>query len=178
MTDPNLAPPPTNPAMPRPGRGLRIALAVSLALNLGVAGLVGGSFLHGGPGGRGDPMARDMGFGPFDEALRPEDRAVLRKSLVQHAGDLRAARREMQTDATAILTALRADPFDPAGLTAALAIQEQHLADRLRLGSGLIRDFLAALPQQDRLDFADRLEGQMRHGRGDVGKGIGPKPEN
>lgn len=177
MTDPDLAPPAPTTAPPRPGRGLRIALAVSLALNLGVAGLVVGSFLHGGPGGRGDPMVRDMGFGPFDEALRPEDRAALRKSLVQHAGDLRAARREMQADASAILTALRADPFDPAGLTSALAAQEQHLADRLRLGSGLIRDFLVALPPQDRLDFADRLEGRMRHGRGEGGKGIEPKPE-
>jgi uncharacterized membrane protein len=172
MTDPTLppAPPPAAPA--KPGRGLRIALAVSLALNLGVAGLVGGMILHGGPRMHGD-MVRDMGFGPFDEVLRPEDRDALRKGLQQRAGDLRAARREMQADAGAILAALRADPFDPAGLTAALDGQRQHLADRLSLGSGLIRDFLLALPQEDRLDFADRLEARMKHGRD-----APPKPGN
>jgi hypothetical protein len=157
MTDPTLppAPPPAAPA--KPGRGLRIALAVSLALNLGVAGLVGGMILHGGPRMHGD-MVRDMGFGPFDEVLRPEDRDALRKGLQQRAGDL---------------AALRADPFDPAGLTAALDGQRQHLADRLSLGSGLIRDFLLALPQEDRLDFADRLEARMKHGRD-----APPKPGN
>lgn len=177
MTDLNLPPvaPPPAPS-PKPGRGLRIALAVSVALNLGVAGIVGGSFLHDGPGGRGD-MIRDMGFGPFDEALSPGDRDSLRKSLVQHAGDLRAARQQMQSDATAILTALRASPFDPAGLTTALGAQEQHLADRLKLGTGVMRDFLVALPQDERAEFADRLEEHMRHGRGDKGAEAAP-PNN
>ena len=170
MSDVNLA-----PANPKPGRGLRIALAVSLALNLGVAGLVGGLLWHDGPGGHGD-LVRDMGFGPFDEALRPEDRDALKKSAQQRAGDLRTARREMQGDATAILTALRNDPFDPAALTAAFAAQQKHLADRIGFGSELIRDFLAALPQQDRLDFATRLEDHLKHGRGDDNQGPSPKP--
>ena len=174
MTDLNLppvSPPPAPP--PKPGRGLRIALAVSVALNLGVAGIVGGSFFHDGGGGRSN-MIRDMGFGPFDEALTPDDRDALRKSMVQRAGDLRAARQQMESDATAILTALRASPFDPAGLTAALGAQEQHLADRLTLGTGLMRDFLVALPQDERAEFADRLEEHMRHGRGDKGAGSAP----
>lgn len=168
MTDnlPPLAPPP-----PATGRGLRIALAVSVALNLGVLGLAAGAILHDGPGRPG--MVRDMGFGPFDAALRPEDRDDIRKSLMRHAGDLRTARAEMQADAKAILAALRAEPFDPAQLTGALGAQQQHLAERLKLGTGVIGDFLVNLPAEDRIAFADRLEAQMKHGRGGP-----PKPGN
>ncbi|MEO6301418.1 MAG: periplasmic heavy metal sensor [Paracoccaceae bacterium] len=171
MTDVTLAP------VPKSNRGLRIALAVSLALNLGVAGMAGGMYLRGGPPPHGDQV-RDMGFGPFDGALRPEDRAALRKSMVGHVGDLRAARREMQADATAILAALRASPFDAAVLTTALAAQQQHLAARLTLGSGVIRDFLVGLPEQDRLGFADRLEARMHRGRGPDGTGPDEAPAN
>lgn len=181
MTDPIL-PPLAPPPPPKTGRGLHIALAVSVALNLAVLGAIGGAFLHGGPGGRAD-MIRDMGFGPFDEALRPEDRAELRQFMVQHAGDLRAARSRMQADAAAILTALRAEPFEPEELAEALATQQQHLTDRLSLGSGLMRDFLVALPEDERAEFADRLEDHMRHRRGDASKDAADKdgattPEN
>lgn len=161
MTD--SLPPPVSPPS-APGRGLRIAFAVSVALNLGVLGLAVGIVLHDGPGRPG--MIRDMGFGPFEEALRPEDRDDIRKSLIKYAGDLRAARNEMQADANAILAALRAEPFDAAGLAGALATQQQHLAERLKLGSGVIGDFLANLPAEERIGFADRLEEHMKHGRG------------
>ncbi len=179
MTDLHLPPPQpagAPPTAPRPPRGLQIALAVSLALNLAVAGLAIGTAVHGGPGPRGD-LIRDMGFGPFDAALRPEDRDALKKSAQQRAGDLRTARREMQGDSTAILTALRSDPFDPAALNAAFATQQQHLADRIGFGSGLIRDFLLALPQKERLEFADRLEDHMKRGPR-AGKDAAPKPGN
>ena len=162
MTDLNLPPPVTaTPPTPAPGRGVRIALAVSLALNLGVAGLIGGLWLEGGPGGHGD-MVRDLGFGPFDAALRPEDRDALRKRLQDHAGDLKAAGQEMRGDAAAILLALRATPFDKALLTGALLSQEQHLETRLKLGNQVIGDFLVALPDQERTEFADRYEHHLR----------------
>ena len=153
--------PQATPPTPTPGRGVRIALAVSLALNLGVAGLVGGLFLEGGPGGH-DGMVRDLGFGPFDAALRPEDRDALRKNLRSRAGDVQAAGRAMRGDATAILLALRASPFDKAALSGALSAQEQHLEMRLKLGNAVIGDFLTGLPDQERAEFADRYERHLR----------------
>ena len=56
-------------------KGVKIALALSLALNLLVLGLVGGALLSFGlPGDRDDPRLRTLGLGPFALALEREDR--------------------------------------------------------------------------------------------------------
>ncbi len=150
------------PAVSR--RGVRWALIVSLAVNLGVAGMALGAFLHDGPGRRGD-MIHDLGFGPFDQALRPQDRDALKAAMGAKAGDLRASRAEVAQDAVAIVAALRLQPFDPSALDAALTGQQSHLSARMKLGGAALRDFLTGLSQQDRLDFADRMERHMLHGR-------------
>ncbi len=164
MSDPTQIPVP--PALPAPtGRKLKIALAISVAINLCVAGLIGGIALHVGPGGHGDMMVRDFGFGPFDDALSPDDRDALRGAIQGKLGDIRAARQQMQADGIAILSALRADPFDKDRLGAALDAQSDHLGERLKFGNGVIREFLMGLTPMARADFADRLEHRMRRGR-------------
>ena len=85
------------------GRGFRLAFAASVAVNLAVLGVVAGLWLDGGPGPHGDMMVREMGFGPFDEALRPQDRAALKKLVLAQIGDLRTTRQQMQTDATDLI---------------------------------------------------------------------------
>ena len=159
------APPAAEPA-PRAGRGLKIAFAVSVALNLAVAGLVAGVVLHGGPGGRGD-MVRDMGFGPFEGALAPKDRDALRGKVREHFGEIRAARREMQEDTQALIAALKAQPFDAQALTEAMEDQAEHLGERLKFGSDLMRDHLLSMSDADRRAFAERLESRMRGGERD-----------
>ena len=147
--------------------GLKIALAVSVAINLAVAGLVVGTAWHDGYGGRGDMMVRDFGFGPFNDALLPEDKQALRQSVMGKIGDIRAARQQMEADGAAIQAALRADPFDPEALSAALDAQAQNIAGRLQFGSDVIRDFILGLSPEARAAFADRLDQRMRHGRDD-----------
>lgn len=157
----------SNTELAAPGTGskwTRRIMIASLAINLGVAGLALGAFLHGGPGGTGD-MARDPGFGPYDAVLRPEDRMALRSALRAKTGDLRAVRGEFITDAQAILAALRAQPFDPAALVVAMSAQRDHFSARMTLGSQTMGDYLVGLSPKDRLDFADRLEQRLLHGR-------------
>lgn len=149
MTDPN--------PKPAAGRGLRLALAVSVALNLAVAGIVGGAMLRA-DGPRGHAMPRDLGFGVFTEALTPENRTELRQRLLQEAPDFGQDRRAMAQELTAILGALRAEPFDPASLDRAMQTQIRRLSARLEIGQALLLDFLTELPAADRLAFADRLE--------------------
>lgn len=149
---------------PRPGRGLRIALAVSLALNLLVAGAVVGSMLRGGPGG-GTQAVRDLGFGPFAGALTGEDRAALRRAFLDRGPDLRQARREMRAQAEAILAALRAEPYDPADFAAALTRGTDRMAERLALGRELLAAHVDAMDDATRRAFADRLADSWRRGR-------------
>ena len=146
----------------RTGRGLRIALGLSLAVNLLVLGLVGGAVLHGPPERFHD--SRDMSFGPFAEALRPEDRKALRREIFERAPELREGRERRRQDLAGLLQALRADPFDPAGIEAVMSAQQDRLAGQLALGAAVIRDHLIALPAAERLAFADRLEATLSRG--------------
>ena len=145
---------------------LRWVLIASLAVNLAVGGLVVGTFLKGGPGGH--DLARDMGFGPFDMALRPQDRDALKVLLRARAGNLKSIRAETLADLQRILAALRADPFEVATLDTAFSAQQDHLMARIQLGNQTMLDFLASLSVQERLDFADRLEERLSHGKDDL----------
>ena len=145
---------------------LRWVLVASLALNLAVGGMMLGNVLRGGPDGR--DMMRDMGFGPYDAALRPQDRDTLRAALRHKSSDLKASRAVAGADLLQVFTSLRATPFDPAALGAAMTAQQDHLATRMQFGTDAMRDFLISLSPQERLGFADRLEERLRHGPKDA----------
>jgi uncharacterized membrane protein len=159
-------------ARPGGGRGLRIALAISLALNLLVVGVAGGALLAG-AGHPPRPVVRDLGFGPFGQALSPADRAALRDAFAAEAPDMRGMRREMRSDLARLLAALRADPFDPAALRAALESQGARARERLDLGQRLLADRLVAMSVAERQAFADRLQAALSRGRGADGRGHG-----
>jgi uncharacterized membrane protein len=155
----------TDTAQPKPaksGRGLRIALAVSVALNLAVLAAVGGAVLREGHGMR-SAMVRDLGFGPYAEALRPEDRKALRDALFARAPEIRENRRQMRADTQTLLGLLRADPLDAEALRALMGSQHSRMTGQLKLGQDLLQDFLVALPPDERRAFADRLEEGLRH---------------
>ncbi|MBM3615742.1 MAG: periplasmic heavy metal sensor [Alphaproteobacteria bacterium] len=146
----------------RSGRGLRWALGISLALNLAVVGMVAGAMLRDGPGMRG-AMVRDLGFGPFTEALSREDRRALRQALFERAPEIRQARQQRQEDLQALVAILRAEPFDAAALAAAMAEQEARMVGQLRLGQTILQERIAAMTPEARRGFAERLEDGLSH---------------
>lgn len=158
------------------GKGLRIALALSLALNLAVLGLVAGAIFRDGPGMRGG-MARDLGFGPYSEALSPEDRKALRRALFEKAPEIRNSRRLMREDAQALLALLRAEPFDAEAFHDRMESQHDRMEHQLRLGQDLLQDFVAAMPEAERRAFADRLEDGLRHRKDRDEDGREPKQD-
>jgi uncharacterized membrane protein len=147
------------PSGPSGSRWLKLALIVSVALNLAVAGLVLGAWLGDGPR---KGLPRDMSFGPFSEALSDQDRRALRKGLMERMGEFRTSREAARIEFAGLLAALRADPFDPAALKAALAAIETRNAERLELGRSLIETRLVEMSTAERQAFADRLESGLR----------------
>jgi uncharacterized membrane protein len=165
MTDlpPNAAP---ASAPAQSGRGLRVALAISVALNLAFIGMAAGLVIRGGPHER---MVRDLDFGPYGEAFSGEDRKALREGFFARAGDVRDMRDQMRGDMAALLAVLRAEPLDQAALQDLLSRQNRRLSERLELGQTLVAERIAAMDTAARAAFADRLEKALRHGgrRGD-----------
>lgn len=149
------------PSPPTTSRGVKIALAVSVALNLAVAGLAAGAWLRDGPHGG---MPRDMSFGPFSEALDDADRKSIRRSLLERVGEFREQRKAAKAEFEALLVALRAEPFEPAAMQAALAAIEARNSERLELGRTLIETRLIEMSPEARRAFADRLEKGLRRG--------------
>jgi uncharacterized membrane protein len=162
MTDASVNPPPAPDRRRIPW--LKVVLAVSLALNLAVAGLAAGAWLHKGPDRRG--MPRDLSFGPFGEALTAADRRALRQAFQEKSADPRADREAARGEFQALLAALRATPFRAEDLRAALDAIETRLTARIDLGGRLIEERLLALPEAERLAFAERLERVLQRGRG------------
>jgi uncharacterized membrane protein len=144
-----------NPLPPRAPRWVKVALALSVALNLAVAGLAVGAMLK---DGRRGGMPRDLSFGPFTEAFSPEDRKALREAFRDRMPAFRASREEVRAEFQTLIATLRADPVDPAALGAALAAIEARNADRLALGRSLVEARFLQMPPEDRLAYADRLE--------------------
>ena len=155
--------PETRPRPPRTPRGVKIVLAMSLAINLLIAGAVGGAFLGGRPeGGMRDraEAARILGLGPLATALDRRDRAA----GISAAGADRAA---MRAERQRLVEAARADPFDRAEAEAALERQRAIVSGLQDRGYGALLDYLETMPAEDRAVFADSLQHMLaRQGRG------------
>ena len=161
-TDDKTMPPGT---APQPSvRWVRLALAISLAINLGIAGIVAGAMFRGDGRMHNGAVARDLGFGPFTEALSKEDRAELRRGFLAKLPEMRDSRRTLREDLGALLAQLRAAPFDAAGLRAAFDLQNERNAKRLLLGQQLIFDLVIGMTDQARHGFAGRLEQSLAKG--------------
>ncbi len=172
MTD---TPPPGTPrGRSASGRGLRIALAISVALNLAIVGIVGGAWLKLGGGPR--VPVRELGFGPFTEALTRDQRAELRRTFLRQGPALRDLRRDMREDADDILSALRAIPFAPEVFAARLGRMNERLAGRTQEGEGVLVHVVTTMSPVDRAAFADRLQAEMERGPRAPHKGDRPVP--
>ena len=168
MAEPD-APPPPGPvpeAAPR-GRGLRIALFVSLALNLAVVGVVAGTLLDG-RDRRPPPerLVRELGLGPYLAALGESDRGAMHRGAQHRRHELRASRGALRAAFGETLEALRAEPLDLARLDALLSAQAAAANRGRALGQELLLARVAAMSPAERAAFADRLADRLhRHSR-------------
>lgn len=152
------------------GRGWRVVLIVSLALNLAVLGVIGGWILrHGiGPHGAHGPHAArlaQMG-GPLTHALDSEGRRAVAVQLRAERGARSAHRAALRESFEALLADLRAQPFDPHRVETRLAAQRAQVAGRLEAGHAALVVHLSELSDTARAAYADRLEENLHQWRG------------
>lgn len=154
----------TEAAIPAAPRWMRIALVVSLALNLLIAGLVIGA-IAGRRGHDGDRrVARDVAAAPFVMALERADRRAVIGKLRGEPGGLRENRRLIRERFASLLSALRADAFDRTAVEALLAEQRGAAGARQAVGERLLLDQIEGMSADERAAYADRLERSLRHG--------------
>jgi len=142
----------------------KVFLFVSLAFNLLVVGLVAGA-LFGSPRDRDrNPALRDLGFGPFVWSLPREDQKALREAMRGQEGSFRENRARIRAQFEGILTALRADPYDPAEVERLVAAQQDRISERQALGKRILLDRIADMTLTERVAYADELNKALRHG--------------
>ncbi|MBW4708464.1 periplasmic heavy metal sensor [Roseobacter sp. YSTF-M11] len=151
---------------PGASRRFKILLGVSLALNLAVAGLIVGTMIRHGEAGRAGFRTAGLGaYGlPYMIALpNREKRAVIRAVRQNGATGVpdRATRRALYSD---VLTALRASPFNPEQLSAAvtrqattsIAVQKSALEAWLRV--------VGQMTDAERAAYARDVQDVLRRG--------------
>jgi uncharacterized membrane protein len=163
MSDPVTVEPEVPPPA-KTGRGVKIALFVSLAINVLVLGLVVGAMTHrwrdrdmmqG-------PALADLGFGPYIAALNDDDRKELVREVLGNAKDFRKNREEIRAGIESLLVLLRAPDFDAAAFEANLKAQSLKLEERRALGIDLFVRRVTEMSPEARGELADRLARFLR----------------
>jgi len=158
---------------------------VSLTLNLAVLGAIAGAHVRDGADARRLPppersALRDVGIGPFLDAMPREDRAALGAAMRERVGgDIGPDREALANDFQEMLAALRAEPYDSDRLDAVLTAQHDRMESRILAGQAVLIEAIAKMSPTERQAYADRLEAGMRMsgpgegGNGGPGNGMG-----
>lgn len=140
-------------------RWSRVILALSLALNLAVVGLIAGAFL--GKERDAPPRgysSRDVGYAPYISALNKDERRAVGRKLMNAAPSRDEARDARREGFEQILDALRATPYDPAALEAAISSQREDLARRQQVGQDILVERVHNMTVAERQAYAQRLD--------------------
>lgn len=136
------------PRMPRWGK---IALVLSLVLNLALLGLAGGLIAR--AGGAITPLTAAI------RALPESDRDALRRSnrLAWQTTRLRGDPATLQ----AMIMALRAEEFDAAQFSDALDMARRRAVEASARTQTLLIDRVSGMSPAERLDYASQLEARL-----------------
>jgi len=143
----NDAPPPKLAAL----RGLRIALLISLGINLAVAGLLGGLILNGpshGPRG-------EVGLWRYGAVLPEPFRRDLARDLRDSWPQWDGPRRGLRAQSAALAAAQVAESYDQAAVARLLAFERELLGTLVHRGTALLLVQIERMNPDERADYAD-----------------------
>lgn len=160
------------------GRGIVIALALSLAANVFLGGFVAGR-LAGGPHDHDGPhvfMFRHGGLEAFSD-LTPAARESLKRAFIEHRAASRGGFRETRKLHEEFVKVLGADVYDRAAADALVAkFEAAENSGRAGMARVLV-EAAEGLSAEDRKSLAKHIEKRGGHWKGHRGPGDGPPPE-
>jgi uncharacterized membrane protein len=138
----------------RPATLVVCALAISLAVNF-----VGAGYLVAGLGHERDPAGHGRALLLAGRSYPAEIRDKLRAALGRDDQSLRGAVRALREARRETFAAMRADPFDPARLGAALAAERAGTARLQEIGHGVLAAVIAEEPAAVRAEIKPMRRG-------------------
>ncbi len=148
------------------GRGLKILLVLSLAMNVAVVGLVAGAVVRndGWPERGKRPPALNAFGAPYMLALPRDDRRQIFTKLRSELGRDIPDRQHRRAQYAEVLNALRAQPFDVAVLAQAVRQQAETTVSVQKAGQGAWLELVSDMTDQERMDYAYAVEEILRRG--------------
>ena len=142
-----------------PRKGLRwskIALAVSLSVNLLIAGLAVGTFAN---VRKGNNFVRTgEASGAYTFALSAKHRREIGKGMASYFQANGRDRDALHQEYARMIDVLTADPFDREAAQQILSAQAKFASERRETAEGLLLDQLEGMSLEERQAFAKRLE--------------------
>ena len=141
-------------------RRIRVLLVSSLALNLLFVGLfVGAGARHGATGG---PPRLDQLSAPMVQALDRKDRRMIGRDIREAYRNGAGEGAENLDSNLIVINALRAAPFDPDPIMAALIAQKSAGDMRKTIARGIMLKRISAMSESERADYATSLEKEFK----------------
>lgn len=142
-------------------RWIKIALGVSLCINLLIAGLAIGTFSN--VKKNGPPIRAGEASGAYTFALSREGRKSIGQALAKKSRDSGNRREQIVAEYQNMINVLIADDFDREAAQQILDRQFGYANERRVAGEALLLDQLEQMTLEERKEFADRLsEGAKR----------------
>ncbi|WP_162848067.1 periplasmic heavy metal sensor [Litoreibacter halocynthiae] len=155
-------------AKTRTPKRVKVALAISLAINVLVVGVIVGAVLHGGNRDRSsfDKRGGDTAaIGIYGRALeKPDRRAIgqrLRDGRATRGQEIRAELGEMVREASDLL---KQTPFDKGAFSDVLLRQQGLIKGRSDAMQDALVEQIAAMSPEQRAEYAERLEELLERG--------------
>ena len=149
----------TTTVVARPGGRTRIFLALSLALNLFLAGTMVAWHMRPPPPPPPGPWFERM-IQRMSGDLSPADRDILQASYQSRKGELDRMDREVQAARERVGAAMRAQPYDPAALEQAMAEARDVREPVVEIVEQAIVEAAAKMSPEGRMKLADWRKGR------------------
>lgn len=144
---------------PRSPRWMKVLLVLSLSVNLLIVGAVVGAVLSGGGKWRGPGAeVRNAGGGAILQALSPEDKRALRRTMSVTLVSDRDMRGALKAEQRELIVLMRSAEFDADAVTAQLQAVQAQMVSHFDVARMVLAQRMVEFDAEERAAYADRLE--------------------